>query len=98
MVVYTEVSSPLECVDSVTGRMDASCAGVLLPAKALIESTTKCVLTARGQSYTRAAKVPALVNAAQEFLGLAPKSMSDEDRAPAGLAVAGHPHPQRHRA
>lgn len=50
-------------------------------AKALIESTAKCVLTARGQTYTRAAKVPALVNAAQESLGLAPKSVSDEDRA-----------------
>lgn len=50
-------------------------------AKALIESTAKCVLTARGQSYTRAAKVPALVNAAQESLGLAAKSVNDEDRA-----------------
>ncbi|WP_188835784.1 hypothetical protein [Flexivirga endophytica] len=39
-------------------------------AKALIESTAKCVLTARGQTYTRAAKVPALVSAAQESLGL----------------------------
>lgn len=39
------------------------------------------VLTARGPSYTRAATVPALVNAAQESLGLAPKSVSDEDRA-----------------
>ena len=50
-------------------------------AKALIESTAKCVLTARGQSYARAAKVPTLVNAAQESLGLAPKSVGDEDRA-----------------
>lgn len=50
-------------------------------AKALIESTAKCVLTARGKNYSRAAKVPALVNAAQESLGLAPKSVSDEDRA-----------------
>lgn len=50
-------------------------------AKALIESTAKCVLTARNQTYTRAAKVPALVNAAQESLGLAAKSVSDEDRA-----------------
>lgn len=33
-------------------------------AKALIESTAKCVRTARGQSYIRAAKVPGLVNAA----------------------------------
>lgn len=50
-------------------------------AKALIESTAKCVLTARERSYTRSAKVPALVNAAQESLGLAAKSVSDEDRA-----------------
>ncbi|WP_232820421.1 abortive infection family protein [Brachybacterium sp. YJGR34] len=50
-------------------------------AKALIESTAKCVLTARGQTYAPKAKVPALVNAAQESLGLAPKSVSDEDRA-----------------
>lgn len=50
-------------------------------AKALIESTAKCVLTARGKSYTKAAKVPALVTAAQESLGLAAKSVGDEDRA-----------------
>ncbi|WP_165168313.1 abortive infection family protein [Rothia uropygialis] len=50
-------------------------------AKALIESTAKCVLTARELTYTRAAKVPALVNAAQDSLGLTPKSVSDEDRA-----------------
>lgn len=49
-------------------------------AKALIESTAKCVLTARGQEYSRAANVPKLVNAAQESLGLAPKAVSDEDR------------------
>ncbi|MHB1473557.1 MAG: abortive infection family protein [Dermatophilaceae bacterium] len=47
-------------------------------AKALIESTAKLVLTARGQSYTKAARVPALVNAAQESLGLAAKAVSDE--------------------
>lgn len=50
-------------------------------AKALIESTAKCVLTVTGKGYTRAAKVPALVNAAQESLGLAAKAVSDEDRA-----------------
>lgn len=47
-------------------------------AKALIESTAKCVLTAREQTYSRTAKVPALVNSAQESLGLAPKMVSDE--------------------
>lgn len=50
-------------------------------AKALIESTAKCVLTARGQEYSRAASVPKLVNAAQESLALAPKAVSVEDRA-----------------
>ena len=50
-------------------------------AKALIESTAKCVLTHRGKTYTRAAKVPALVSAAQESLCLDAKSASDEDRA-----------------
>lgn len=50
-------------------------------AKALIESTAKCVLTARDQSYSRAANVPKLVNAAQESLGLDAKSVSDEDAA-----------------
>lgn len=50
-------------------------------AKALIESTAKCVLPARGQTYSRTANVPKLVNAAQESLGLAAKSVSDEDRA-----------------
>lgn len=49
-------------------------------AKALIESTAECVLTAPGRP-TRAAKAPTLVKAAQESLGLAPKSVSDEDRA-----------------
>lgn len=50
-------------------------------AKALIESTAKCVLTARGQTYPSAAKLPKLVHDAQESLGLSPKSVSDEDAA-----------------
>lgn len=50
-------------------------------ANALIEATAKCVITARGKSYSKAAKVPALVSAAQESLGLASKSVSDENRA-----------------
>ncbi|QGH69304.1 abortive infection family protein [Pseudactinotalea sp. HY158] len=45
-----------------------------------MESTPTCVLTARGQAYARKVTVPALVNAAQESLGLAPKPASDEDR------------------
>ena len=63
------------------GSVDTDPRLAVSTAKALIESTAKCVLTARGKSYTRAAKVPALVNAAQESLGLAAKSVSDEDKA-----------------
>ena len=48
-------------------------------ANALIESTAKCVLSARGVAYTKADKVPALVNRAQESLGLSPKGASAED-------------------
>lgn len=48
-------------------------------AKALIESTAKLVLAERGESYSKSANVPALVTAAQESLGLAAKSVSDEN-------------------
>lgn len=51
----------------------------LSTAKALIESTAKLVLTERGKTYTKGAKVPALVTAAQESLGLSAKSVSDEN-------------------
>ena len=48
-------------------------------AKALIESTAKIVLSERGESYSKSAKLPALVSAAQESLGLAAKSVSEEN-------------------
>jgi len=48
-------------------------------AKALIESTAKLVLTQRGKSYSKTAKVPALVAAAQESLGLAARTVSNEN-------------------
>lgn len=47
-------------------------------AKALIESTAKCVLSARRIEYSPSASVPALVTRAQEALGLAAKGVSDE--------------------
>lgn len=47
-------------------------------AKALIESTAKLVLTARGIEYTRSAKVPALVQRSQESLSLSAKGASSE--------------------
>lgn len=47
-------------------------------AKALIESTAKSVLSARGLTYTKSAGVPALVNRAQQSLALAAKEVSDE--------------------
>lgn len=48
-------------------------------AKALIESTSKLVLAERGQTYSKSAKVPALVTAAQESLGLSAKAVSAEN-------------------
>lgn len=48
-------------------------------AKALIESTAKCVLSARKVPYKRSDNVPALVTRAQESLGLAAKGASSED-------------------
>lgn len=47
-------------------------------AKALIESTAKSVLTARGIAYTKSDKVPALVNRAQQSLALSAKGASSE--------------------
>lgn len=47
-------------------------------AKALIESTAKSVLTARGVAYTKSDKVPALVTRAQTTLALSAKGVSDE--------------------
>lgn len=47
-------------------------------AKALIESTAKCVLRARGVAYTKSDGVPALVTRAQESLGLSAKAVSGE--------------------
>jgi hypothetical protein len=47
-------------------------------AKALIESTAKSVLTARGVAYTKSDKVPALVNRAQESLARSAKGASSE--------------------
>mgnify|MGYP001382452289 CR=1 FL=1 len=49
-------------------------------AKALIESTAKCVLSARGVAYTKSDDVPQLVARSQQALGLAAKGASGEDQ------------------
>lgn len=49
-------------------------------AKALIESTAKCVLTARGVTYTKSDDVTQLVARSQQALGLAAKGASGEDQ------------------
>jgi hypothetical protein len=67
-------------------------------AKALIESTAKSVLTARGLPYTKSDKVPALVNRAQQSLALSAKGVSDEvPRSPSGPPVSGDSRPRSHR-
>jgi len=49
-------------------------------AKALIESTAKCVLSARGLPYTKSDDVTQLVARSQQALGLAAKEASGEDQ------------------
>jgi hypothetical protein len=49
-------------------------------AKALIESTAKCVLSARGVAYTKSDDVTQLVARSQQALGLAAKGASGEDQ------------------
>lgn len=49
-------------------------------AKALIESTAKCVLSARGVPYTKSDDVTQLVARSQQALGLAAKGASGEDQ------------------
>ena len=49
-------------------------------AKALIESTAKCVLSARGVAYTKSDDVTQLVARSQQALGLAAKGTSGEDQ------------------
>lgn len=49
-------------------------------AKALIESTAKCVLSARGVAYTKSDDVTQLVARSQQTLGLAAKGTSGEDQ------------------
>lgn len=49
-------------------------------AKALIESTAKCVLSARGVTYTKSDDVTQLVARSQQALGLAAKGASGEDQ------------------
>lgn len=49
-------------------------------AKALIESTAKCVLSARGVAYTRSDDLTQLVARSQQALGLAAKEASGEDQ------------------
>jgi Abortive infection C-terminus len=49
-------------------------------AKALIESTAKCVLSARGIAYTKSDDVTQLVARAQQTLGLAAKGARGEDQ------------------
>lgn len=49
-------------------------------AKVLIESTAKCVLTAREVAYTKSDDVPQLVARSQQALGLSAKGVGDEDQ------------------
>lgn len=62
------------------GTVDSDPRLAVSTAKALIESTAKCVLAARSITYSNTSKLPALVNQAQAALSLDPKGVGDEDR------------------
>lgn len=73
-------SAILDHLNRLADTVDSDPRLAVSTAKALIESTAKCVLSTRGLAYSSTGKLPALVNEAQTALSLAPKGVSDEDK------------------
>jgi hypothetical protein len=65
-----------EHIDRIGRVMDTDPAQGISGARALIEATTKLVLSQLGVAYDEHADVPALVKAAQKVLGLHPESLA----------------------
>lgn len=78
LVALTDPSAVLDHLTRLGDTVETDPRLAVSTAKALIESTAKSVLTARGLTYTKCDKVPALVNRAQQSLALAAKEVSDE--------------------
>lgn len=80
LVALDDPSAILDHLNRLADTVDSDPRLAVSTAKALIESTAKCVLSTRGLPYSSTAKLPALVNEAQTALSLAPKGVSDEDK------------------
>lgn len=78
MAALTDPSAILDHLARLGDTVETDPRLAVSTAKALIESTAKSVLTARGVAYTKSDKVPALVNRAQESLALSAKGASSE--------------------
>lgn len=79
LAALSDPSAILDHLNRLGGTVDSDPRLAVSTAKALIESTAKCVLSAREVPYTRSDSVPALVTRAQESLGLAAKAASGEE-------------------
>lgn len=79
LAALSDPSAILDHLNRLGDTVDSDPRLAVSTAKALIESTAKCVLSARDVPYTRSDSVPALVTRAQESLGLAAKAASGED-------------------
>lgn len=80
MAALRDPSAIADHLHRLSGTVDSDPRLAVSTAKALIESTAKCVLVARSVEYASTAKLPALVSQAQAALSLAPKGVSDEDK------------------
>lgn len=77
----TDASVILDHLGRLGDKVNTDPRSAVSTAKALIESTAKLVITSRGLEYSKNARVPALVNAAQESLGLDAKGAGEEEPA-----------------
>jgi hypothetical protein len=72
----TDATSIYEHLDRMSRSMDDDPALAISAARALIEATTKLVLKELGAAYNEKDKIPALVKAAQQALGLHPDTLA----------------------
>jgi hypothetical protein len=72
----TDPSAIYEHLDRIAASTDSDPGVAISGAKALIEATTKLVLSELGEDYDERADVPALVKAAQKALALHPDSLA----------------------
>ncbi len=72
----TDASAILEHLDRISASTDSDPGVAISGAKALVEATTKLVLSELGEPYDEKAELPVLVKAAQKALALHPESLA----------------------